>query len=423
PVAWVSLHGRLAAALQSEGRGGTSGRGTNRLRQGFIVAQVALAFVLLTGAGLLGLSLRRAMEVRPGFRPDHVITGRFNLTWSGYHEAKDFSAFFNRLYEKVNALPGIAAMGSVTTVPVVGRSANDVVTVPGYKPLSGDTLVVHDVLSEEGNYFRAIGIPLKEGRFLRPEDEKWDNRVCVVDEAFAKHYWPGESAIGKPVYRGTHPDPKEGAYTVVGVVGSIRQESMTDLQGRGAIYYPFTEYFARDFYLVVRSSLPADSLATTLQKLVRSIDPDMPLTDIRSMGLRIDDSLITRRSPALMAGVFAGTALFLATIGLYGVMAYAVSQRTKEFGVRLALGAQARDVLRLVFSQGARLAGVGLVLGAVGAPLLTRFIESMLFGVEANDPLAYGGVALLLAAVAALACLLPARRATRVNPVVALRAE
>ena len=423
PVAWINLHGRLATALQAEGRGGTAGRGATRLRKGFIVAQVALAFILLTGAGLLGLSLKRAMDVQPGFQPEHVVTGRFNLTWAGYHEAKDFSSFFNRLYEEVNALPGVTSMGSTTTVPVVGPAMNDVVTVPGFKLLPGETLVVHDHFSEEGNYFQAMGIPLKEGRFLRPEDEKWDNHLAVVDEAFAKHYWPGESAIGKLFYRGTQIDTKQGAYTVVGVVGSIRQESLTDLQARGAIYFPFTEYFARDFYLVVRSSLPTETLAPTLQKLVRSIDPDMPLTDIRSMNLRIEDSLVTRRSPALMAGVFAGTALLLATIGLYGVMAYAVAQRTKEFGVRMALGAQSRDVLRLVFTQGARLAAVGLVLGAVGASLLTEFMESLLFGVKADDPLAYAGVAVLLAAVAALACLLPARRATRVDPVVALRAE
>ena len=423
PVACINLRGHLSAALQAEGRGGTAGRGATRLRQGFIVAQVALAFVLLTGAGLLGLSLKRAMDVQPGFQPEHVVTGRFNLTWSGYHEEKAFSVFFSRLHEKVSALPGVAAAGSVTTVPVDGRALNDVVTVPGFKPLPGDALLVHDHYSEAGNYFQAMGIPLKEGRFLRPEDEKWGNHVVVVDEPFAKHSGPGESAIGKRVYRGSRIDDKQGAYTVVGVVGSIRQETLTDLQERGAIYFPFTEYFARDFYLVVRSPLPAEALGPTLQKLVRSIDPDMPLTDIRSMDLRIEDSLVTRRSPALMAGIFAGTALLLATIGLYGVMAYAVAQRTKEFGVRMALGAQTRDVLRLVFSQGARLAAIGLVLGAVGASILTEFMESLLFGVKPTDPLAYGGVAVLLAAVAALACLLPARRAPRVDPVVALRAE
>jgi predicted permease len=423
PVAWINLHGRLAAALQAETRGSSSGPGAARLRQGFIVAQVALAFILLTGAGLLGLSLKRAMEVQPGFQPDHVVTGQFNLTWSAYHVAKDFSAFFNRLYETVSALPGVAAVGSVNTVPVVGQSPNDAVTVPGYTPKPGDSLLVNDVHSEAGDYFKAMGIPLMEGRFLRPEDERWDGRVCVVDEAFARHYWPGESALGKTFYRGTHPDPKEEAYRIVGVVGSIRQESLTDLQARGAVYYPYTEYFSRNFYLVVRSALPAEALAPILQKAVRSVDSDMPLTDVRSMDLRIEDSLITRRSPALMAGLFAATALLLATIGLYGVMAYAVAQRTREFGVRMALGAQSRDVLRLVFLQGARLAAIGIGLGAVGASLLTGFMASLLYGVKANDPLAYVGVAALLAAVAAAACLLPARRATRVDPVVALRAE
>jgi predicted permease len=423
PVAWISLRGRLATALQSESRGGTAGRGAQRLRQGFIVAQVALAFILLTGAGLLGLSLKRAMEVRPGFRPDHIITGRFNLTWNAYHDGKSFSAFFNRLHEKASALPGVSAMGSATTVPVVGRAGGDVVTVSGYAPKTGETVLVHDIIAVEGDYFRTLGIPLRAGRFLRPEDETWDNHVCVVDETFARHYWPGENAVGKQVYRGTREDARDGLFTIVGVVGAVKQDTLTDPKSRGTLYYPYTEYFSRNYFLVVRSPLPAESLAPELEKLIRSIDPDMPLTDLRTMELRIDDSLMTRRSPALMAAIFAATALLLATIGLYGVMAYAVAQRTKEFGVRMALGAQARDVLRLVFTQGARLAAIGLVIGALGASVLTGYMASLLYGVKAHDPLAFAGVAALLAAVAAVACLLPARRATRVDPMIALRAE
>jgi len=314
-------------------------------------------------------------------------------------------------------------MGSVTVVPVVGPSNNDVALVPGYNSQPNGTFVVHDVLSESGDYFRAMGIPLREGRFLRTEDEKWGNRVCVVGEAFARHYWPNESAVGKVFYRGTQIDPEEGSSTIVGVVGSVRQESLTDLMPRGAIYYPYCEYIERDYFLVVRTTLSAEVLAPALEKVVRSIDSDMPLTDVRSMDMRIEDSLITRRSPALLAGLFAATALFLATLGLYGVMAYAVAQRTKEFGVRMALGAQTRDVIRLVFAQGVRLASIGLVLGAVGASLLTGFLSSLLFEVKTTDPLTYGSAAALLTALAALASLVPAHRATRVDPIVALRTE
>ncbi len=423
PVAWINLHTRLAAALQSESRGGTAAHGTQRLRQGFIVAQVALAFVLLTGAGLLGLSLKRAMEVVPGFQRDHVITGRFNLTWKGYHDAKTFDMFFARLSEKAGELPGVSAAGAVTAVPMSGPAGSDVATVPGYVPKPGESVRVHDILGVAGDYFRAMGIPLREGRLLTPADEKWDKRVCIVDEDFARHYWPGGSAVGKQIYRGTRMDSENDHFTIVGVVGSVKQASLTETEPRGALYYPYTQFFMRNYFLVVRTQLPPETFGATLAKMIRAIDPEMPLTDLRTMDARIDESLVLRRSPALMAGIFAATALLLATIGLYGVMAYAVAQRTKEFGVRLALGAQAKDVLGLVFVQGIRLAAIGLALGAAGALALTGTMSTLLFEVKPNDPLAFCGVAALLALVAAVACLLPARRATRVDPIVALRAE
>ena len=423
PVAWFNLHGRLAGALQAESRGGTASRVMLRLRRGFIVAQVALAFVLLIGAGLLGLSLRRAMAVAPGFRSDHVITGQFNLTWNGYHTMEAFHGFFAGLYEKTRALPGVTAVGVSSQVPIGGSTAGDVVTVPGYVPRSGETVVVHDFFAVAGDYFAAMGVPLRAGRFLEPADTEREQLVCVVDDNFARHYWPEGGAVGKLLYRGTTINHDDKPFTVVGVVGTVKQNGMTERQPRGAVYYPYTQIFIRNYFLVARTSLPPESLATTLARVVREVDPEMPLTDIRSMEVRIDDSLVARRSPALMAGIFALTALLLATIGLYGVMAYTVAQRTSEFGVRMALGAQGRDVLRLVFAEGARLAATGLALGAAGALLLTGFMSSLLFGVNARDPLAFAAVAAVLALVAALACLLPARRATRVDPIVALRSD
>ena len=423
PVAWLSMRSGFAAALHSESRGSTASRATQGLRHGFIVAQVALAFVLLSGAGLLGLSLRRAMSVLPGFRPDHVMTGQFNLTWNGYHDINSFYAFFDGLYDKARALPGVVAVGAISDVPMKASPEGDVVTVVGHVLKPGESILVHDEFGVAGDYFAAMGIPLREGRFFQSKDARGEQQICVVDDTFAHQYWPEGGAVGKLLYRGTSQQHEDKPYTVVGVVGTIRQKSLTDTLSRGAVYFPYSQLFRRDYYLVARTSLAPEALASALAKAVRAVDPEIPLTDLRSMDVRIYDSLATRRSPAFMAGIFAFTALLLAAIGLYGVMAYAVVQRTREFGVRLALGAQRADVLRLVLGQGVRLAAMGLAAGLAAALLLTGFMSSLLFGLTASNPLAYAGVAAVLAAVAGLACLIPALRATRVDPNVALRCE
>jgi predicted permease len=424
PISWFNLHGGLSAALKSEARGGTASSATLRLRRAFIVAQIALAFVLLTGAGLLGLSLRRAMAVSPGFRPDHVITGQFNLTWHNYPQLDTFPTFFDRLFEGTAGLPGISAVGAASSLPLSGKVGGDVMTVRGYVPPRGDQgLLVHDDIAVAGDYFAAMGIPLISGRFLTPDDASREQLTCVVDETFARHYWPGASAIGKEVYRGTSPAPDEKFFRIVGVVGTVKQAGLTENQGRGAIYVPFSREYARQYVLVARTSLAPEAVANTLARVVREADSDVPLTNLRTMEVRVSDSLSARRTPALMAGVFAATALFLATFGLYGVMAYAVAQRTKEFGVRIALGAQNLDVLGLVLKEGAKLAAVGLGVGIVLSLVLTRFMSSLLYGVSSDDPFALAGVAAALALVVSLACYLPARRATKVDPMVALRAE
>jgi predicted permease len=424
PIAWFNLRSRLAPALKSEARGGTAGVSALRLRRAFIVAQVALAFVLLAGAGLLGLSLRRAMAVAPGFRPDHVITGQFNLTWHGYPELNTFHKFFDRLFEQTAALPGVIAVGATTAIPVVGSSGGDVMTVRGYAPPRGQTnLLVHDDISVAGDYFAAMGIPLVRGRFLQPSDATGEQLTCVVDETFARQYWPDGNAIGKEVFRGTRPDPDQQYFTIVGVVGTVKQSALTEKAGRGTVYFPYSREFARQYFLVARTSLAPEGVANTLIRAVRAADPDVPLTQLRTMDLRVSDSLSVRRSPALMAAVFAGSALLLATLGLYGVMAYAVAQRTREFGVRIALGARSHDVLRMVFLEGVRLAALGLAMGVILSLLLTRYLASELFDVRSNDPGALAAVTVLIGAVVSVACLLPARRATKVDPMVALRAE
>jgi predicted permease len=423
PISWFNLHSRLALALKSETRGGTAGVAAMRLRRCFIVAQVALAFVLLSGAGLLGLSLRRAMAVAPGFRPDHVITGQFSLTWHNYPQLDTFHKFFDRLFEQTAALPGIAAVGAATHIPVMGPAEGNAMTVRGYTPPRGASdLLVHDDITVAGDYFAAMGIPLVRGRFLEPSDAAGDQLTCVVDESLARIYWPGADAVGKEIYRGTA-GPDDKPFTIVGVVGAVKQSGLTEKTGRGTVYFPYSRQFSRQYYLVARTSLDPEAVAGTLVKAVRAADPDVPLTQLRTMELRVSDSLSTRRSPALMAAVFAASALLLATLGLYGVMAYAVAQRTREFGVRIALGARGRDVLGMVFLEGLRLAAIGLAAGIALSLLLTRYLASQLYDVRSNDPGALVCVAVLIAAVVSVACLLPARRATKVDPTVALRAE
>ncbi len=425
PVALFNLNGRLAGALQAESRGSTASHATRRLRHGFIVAQIALAFVLLIGASLLGLSLRRAMAVTPGFHTEKVITGQFTLIWSHYHDDATYISFFKRYYDRALAIPGVSAVGMVSRVPVVGYNDNGAFNVPGYVPKPGeDPSGIHDLYAVGGDYFKAIGIPLIEGRFLDVTDPTKKEYNVVVDETFARHYWPEGGAIGKKVFGGIKPFPGELPFIVVGVVGTIKQDGLaSSIAPHGALYATFEGAYFRNFYVVARTTLPPETVGATLAKALREVDPDLPLTDIMSMDTRVSDSLSTRRSPALMAAIFGAMALLLASIGLYGIMAYAVVQRTREFGVRLALGAQRTDVLRLVFLEGARLAALGVALGMAISLAASSYISSFLFGVTSYDPVAYAGVCTILASVASVACLLPAHRATAVDPIIALRAD
>jgi predicted permease len=423
PVAWFNLRTRLATALQSESRGSTVSRATQRVRHGFIVAQFALAFVLLAGAGLLGVSLQRAMAVSPGFRPDHVITGAFTLTWNGYHDEASFARFFERLLEKAQHLPGVTAFGVASNVPVSGHVDGNAMHVPGYAPPGDKRVLVHNQVAIGGDYFAAMGIPLRAGRYLGEGDVPFDQRNCVVDENFVRNYWRKGDAIGRQVYRNSGPSPGEKPYTIVGIVGTVKQRDLTEKQASGTVYFTYNHLFRRNFSVVARTSLPPEALANSLVKLVREVDPDVPLSDVHTMVGQIDASLAPQWTPALLAGSFAACALLLASIGLYGVMAYSVSQRTAEFGIRMALGATRGVVLRMVLGQGAQLALLGLALGTGGALLLTGYVSAALFDVQANDPRTLLGVALVLCLVAALACWLPARRATRVDPMVVLRAE
>jgi predicted permease len=417
-------HGlRRDASALHVGRGGTASRSARRLRAGFVVAQVALAFVLLIGAGLLALSLDRAMAVSPGFRAENVVTGRFNLPWLGYHDLDSFQRFFDRLRERMSRLPEIVAVGAVSSVPLGEGGANGVITVAGRERPPGEAVVLHDVLGVAGDYFAAMDIPLVAGRFLDRSDEPQDRNHCVVDERVARRYWPGGDAVGQRVYRGSEIAPGDEPYTVVGVVGAVKYARLTEDDRPGAIYFPFSHVFLRNYYLAARTRVAPDAAGPLLARTLREIDPELPLSDVKSMEVRVADSLAERRSPALLAGLFAAAALFLSCIGLYGVLAYSVTLRTREFGIRMALGARPSAVLRRVLGDGARLVVPGLVIGFAAALALSGTLASHLFGVGARDPRTFALVAVAFGALSSVACVLPARRATRVDPMEVLRDE
>ena len=419
PIAWFNLSTHLAHALQSESRTGTISRAAQRLRHGFIVAQIALAFVLLAGAALLGLSLKKAMAVSPGFRSDHVLTGECTVSWDLQRERV---GIVDRLLESIRQQPGIAATGTITNIPLSGDSGKTEVTPKGYVPPPGQSVHGHYSYAVHGEYFSTLGIDLREGRFLTSADSHRAERVCVVDEDLARRYWPNGGALGQRIALGDEKDDAK-LFTVVGVVGAVKQAALTEAQGQGAVYLPYAYRDNASIFIVTRTSQRPEAFAETLRKLVRAAHPALAVDNIRSMDTRIADSLITRRSPALLAGIFAGVALLLAAIGTYGVLSYAVAQRRREIGIRMALGAQREQIGAQFLSLGLRLLAAGTILGLIGAWLAGRAMQSILFDVPTLHVATLFGTALVMTAVSLVACLIPARRATKVDPIEALRAE
>lgn len=420
PIAWFNLRLDPALALQSETRGGTAGHAAQTLRHCFIVAQIALAFVLLAGAGQLGLSLKRAMAVSPGFQSDHVLSGQVSLVGNKYPSPLAGLAFGERFVDELDQQPGVLAAGLSTNVPFSGRTGKSAATVEGHILRPGEPTRGNYSYGVAGDYFRAMGFSLREGRFLSNADSRRKERVCVVDEDFARYYWPNTSAVGHRLFQGSTAGAATEAFTVVGVVGSVKQAGLTDDTAQGAVYYPYIDRPDSNLYVIVRGSLPPAALARAVQKTVRGIDPELALNDVRSMDERIDASLVTRRSPALLGGIFAGMALLLIAVGTYGVLSYAVAQRRREIGVRIALGAQASQIRGQFFTLAARLLAGGTIIGVLGAWLTGQAMQAVLFHVPAISPSILAGTTLIMLAVCLVACLLPAHRAARISPVEAL---
>lgn len=419
PIALFNLRGPLANAIQSETRGGTGSRAAQHLRHGFIVAQIALALVLLAGAGSLGLSLKRAMAVPPGFRSDHILAGQISLPRSNYPNGPACLAFTERLMKEIGSQPGVLAAGIVTNVPLSGNSGKSAATVKGHVLRPGESPRGHYSYWVSGDYFGALGFSLRAGRFLTAADSRRKERVCVVDEDFARYYWPDSSPLGQRLFLGSEERNDAEAFTIVGVVGTVKQAGLTDETAQGAIYYPYA-FNTDNFFVVARTGLPPESLGLTLQSIVRRIDPDLPVNDVRSMEARIADSLVSRRSPALLAGLFSAIAVLLTAIGTYGVLSYAVTQRRREIGVRMALGARPEQIRGQFFSLALRLLVCGTILGLIGAWLTGQAMQTILFHVPALNLGTLAGAVGIMGLVSLFACLLPSHRAARISPMEAL---
>ncbi|HEU4993760.1 MAG TPA: ABC transporter permease, partial [Gemmatimonadaceae bacterium] len=405
-------------------RGGareTGGPGTRRWSNGFVVTQFALSVVLLVSAGLLLRSYHQITNRDFGFVPEHVLTGRITLPYPRYDTSTTVWAFYNPLLDRVRAIPGVSEVGLASRIPLTRGNPQNAVVAEGQEPRPGQPVRVVNVRIVTPGYFRAMGTELLEGRDFLPSDNERSPRVTVVDEAFAKHFWPKGSAIGKRV-RGPSDTSATRWRTIVGVVRNVKHNKLdedTDIQ----LYEPFTRYAVWSNYLVVRSTVSPEEMTSRIRAEIKALDPSLPFYEVRTMDEAVSKSLGVRRLTNLLLAGFALTALILASIGIYGVISLSVSARVREFGVRMALGADSSSIRRMVLRYGLALAAVGVAIGIAGSFYLTRFVQKLLFGVAPFDLPTIASVATVLAATGLLASYLPARRATRADPVSALRAE
>jgi putative ABC transport system permease protein len=411
----------LQSALKLEGRSATPGRSRQRLRAGLLVAEVALALMLLAGAGLMVRTMLRLRAVDPGFDPSGVLALTVVLPETRYATPEGRKQFFDGALERMRALPGVRSAEAAFCPPLGGGCWGSVYLIEGRPtPAQADIPSAAFNIVTPG-YFEAMGIPLREGRAFDEADRTYDPPVIVVNEAMARLYWPQESALGKRIKQG-FPEDDAPYREIVGVVADVPQEGL-DVAAHPEVYEPYAQHRISAMTLMVSASGEPERLARTAAAQIGAIDPDQPVQDVQPLSRYVADSVARRRFYAELLGGFAGLALFLAAIGVAGVVSYGVAQRRGEIGIRLALGAERRDVLVLILGQGMRLVLTGEAVGLLGALGLTRVLANLLFGVGATDAATFAGVSALLAAVALVACWLPARRAVHADPLAALRSE
>ena len=428
----VSLHDTL-----KEGARGVSRR--HWLRSSLVVVEVASTLVLLIGAGLLIRSFYRLYKVDPGFSYEHLTSFSVSLPQKKYTTPEQRAAFFNRLMENIKATPGVESGAAASGLPLGNNGWQTSYSLvgqppppPGQSPLMEACLVTPD-------YFRTMGISLKRGRYFTDRDDRSHLagkdlsklpsnhaealavNVVIIDEEFARRHWANEDPIGKQIRLGR--EESDPPLTIVGVVSRVKMEGLNQDSNRVQGYFSFNQIAAGNMTVIVKGTSDPNTLVASLRQQVKAVDPDQPIYNVRSMHDIRAESVAPERLNLTLLSIFAGLALVLALVGIYGVMSYAVTQRTHEIGIRMAIGAQPRDVFKMILGQGMTLAIIGVVIGLVGAFALTRLMVTMLFGVEPTDPVTFGAIAALLTGVALLACYLPGRRATKVDPVVSLRYE
>ncbi len=420
---------------------GNSGR--QLLRSSLVVVEVATTLVLLIGAGLMIRSFYRLQSVNPGFSYEHLTSFTVSLPQRKYAKEDQRIAFYNQLLENIRHLPGVESAAAASGLPLGNNGWQTSFTVDGQPPPPRDNIPLMEACLVTPDYFKTMNIPLKSGRFFTDRDDRSflagrdlskmtePERIAaglnsiIIDEEFARRHWPNEDAVGKRIRLGGGGDDDPGAplLTVLGVVGRVKMEGLSQDSNRVQGYFSFPQLGNSGMTVIVKAQSDPNQLISSLREQVKTVDPDQPIYNIRTMHEIRAESVASERLNLTLLSIFAGIALVLAVVGIYGVMSYTVTQRTHEIGIRMAIGAQPRDVFKMVIGQGMTLALIGVGLGLIGAFALTRLMASMLFNVAPTDPATFAVIAVLLTAVALLACFIPGRRATKVDPVISLRYE